>query len=316
MRSVRSTPLTAGAALAMAMLVTSGCGGNEVSGAAASPTGLVSGASVSQSAEASASPVEKETEDADPTTFNDSTTVDNTWFPLTPGAQLTLKGTADVDGETFSRDVVATVTDLVKEVDGVMNVVIYELDYTDGVLNEAEIAFLAQDDDGAVWRFGEYPESYEEGKLVEAPTWISGQEGAKAGISMKADPQLDQPSYAQGWGPEVDWKDRAQVVKMGEKTCVQAGCYTDVVVTEEYTVSEPGASQLKSYAPGVGNVKVGWAGEKNTDHEELELVEAATLDAAALAKVREKALALEKHAYEISKNVYGATKPMQPASAG
>jgi hypothetical protein len=262
---------------------------------------------------ATASTVEKETDDLDRSNFTRSSVVDHQWFPLEPGAQLVHKGFATIDGERLSHDVVFTVTDLVKQIDGVQSAVVYELDYSEGKLAEAELAFFAQDDDGTVWRLGEYPEVYEDGKMTEAPTWVSGQEGAKAGITMKADPQLGAPSYAQGWGPAVDWKDRGRVVKADQKTCVKAGCYSRVLVTEEFSRDEPDAFQLKYYAPGVGNVRVGWSGAKDKDKEELELIKAVKLDAGALAKVRSQALALEKHAYQVSKNVYGTTKPMQRA---
>jgi len=326
MRSARRVEwLAAGLATGLTAIALSACGGtgsdvgssassasSASPGSSASAVSAVSSASAS-SATAQASPsssVEKLTEDVDLSAFTRSTVVDNAWFPLKPGTQLVHKGASTVDGERLAHDVVLTVTDLVKEIEGVRNVVIYELDFTDGTLNEAELAFFAQDDTGTVWHFGQYPEVYENGKLVEAPTWIAGQQGAKVGITMKADPQLGQPSYSQGWGPAVDWKDRARLAKANQKTCVPAGCYTGVLVTEEFVTAEPDAFQLKYYARGVGTVRVGWAGANDQDKEELELVKAVTLDPAALAKVRRQVLALEKHAYQVSKTVYGTTKPM------
>ena len=46
------------------------------------------------------------------------------------------------------------------------------------------------------------------------------------------------------------------------------------------------------------------------DLEILELVEITELDSEALAEVRANALELEKHAYELSKDVYGQTSPL------
>jgi hypothetical protein len=51
--------------------------------------------------------------------FHDSTHVDNRWFPLVPGTQMTWVGHALDDDERIERKVVFTVTDLVKEIDGV-----------------------------------------------------------------------------------------------------------------------------------------------------------------------------------------------------
>ena len=119
-------------------------------------------------------PAETLTETLDPSSFGDPTTIDNAWFPMPPGTQLVLQGKANADDGRVTRKVVFTVTDLTKVIDGVRSVVVYEQDYTAGVLEEAELSFFAQDDDGTVWLMGEYPEEYDEGKFVKAPTWISG----------------------------------------------------------------------------------------------------------------------------------------------
>jgi hypothetical protein len=93
------------------------------------------------------------------------------------------------------------ITELTKVISGVRTLISYDLDYSNGQLEEAEIAFFAQDKDGNVWHFGQYPEEYKRGKFVRAPAWIHGFEDARAGITMKADPQLGTPSYSEGWGP-------------------------------------------------------------------------------------------------------------------
>jgi copper oxidase (laccase) domain-containing protein len=82
------------------------------------------------------------------------------------------------------------------------------------------------------------------------------------------------------------------------------------LVIEEFNQSESDAFQVKSYAPGVGNVHVGWRGE-DASHEILELVERVRLSSKALAEIRASALALEAHAHEISKEVYDQTSPSE-----
>src|SRR4051794_31883417 len=106
--------------------------------------------------------------------FAGSTTITNRWLPFVPGTQWSFEGSATVDGERIKRKVVLTTTDLVKVLNGVRAVVNYELDYDEGELVEAELAFFGQADDGTVWHFGEYPEEYEDGKFIEAPTWLAG----------------------------------------------------------------------------------------------------------------------------------------------
>ena len=242
--------------------------------------------------------------------FDNPTNIDNKYFPMVPGTHYIYEGFTEEAARKISHTIVFTVTDLTKEILGVRTVVAYILDYSDGQLVEAEVAFYAQANDGTVWFMGEYPEVYEDGKMVEAPAWIPGFKGARAGIVMKAKPELGLPSYAQGWGPAVNWTDRGRVVGTGEQTCVPVDCYEDVLITEEFSQSEPDAFQVKYYAPGVGNVRVGWRGE-DASREELELVEYTQLSLEALAEVRAEALALEAHAYEISKEVYDQTPPSE-----
>ena len=257
----------------------------------------------------------KKSEDFGANQFNNSTQIDNKWMPLKPGTRYTYDGTTvEDDGTAVPHRAVFTVTDLIKEIGGVHTVVCLELDYKEGELEETELAFFAQDNDGNVWHLGQYPEEFDDGKLVETPAWIHGIEGAIAGIMMKAKPQPGTPSYSQGWGPTVDYTDRARVDQMGQETTVPAGSYRDVLVIAESSASEPDAEQLKYYAPGVGNVRVGWRGAGEKTKETLELTKIEHLDAADMAEVHAEVLKQEKRAYQASKNVYAQTSPMEHVS--
>jgi hypothetical protein len=244
--------------------------------------------------------------------FSDPTTVDNRFFPLVPGMQSISVGEVNVDEDRVDHHVVFTVTDLTKVIDGITAVVIVEQDYREDELVEAELAFFAQDDGGTVWLLGEYPEEYEEGVFVDAPSWLAGMNDAKAGILMHAEPRYGDRSYSEGWGPEVGWTDRGRVLETNSRTCVPTGCYDGVLVIDEFNRDEPDAHQLKYYAPGIGGVRVGWAGALEADQEELALVSVTMLDAADQATVRRTALALEAHGYEVSPDLYGLTAPAEP----
>ena len=261
-------------------------------------------------AQQSATP-EKEFEDFDRNNFDRSTTVDNPWFPLKAGMSWVYRGTTLERGKRVAHRLVTVVTDLTKVIDGVRTVVVWVEDYQEGKLVEAELAFFAQDKDGNVWSFGEYPEEYFNGRIIRAPAWIHSLDEARAGIMMQAKPQLDTPSYSQGWGPTVLWSDRGQVDQMGQKTCVPLRCYDDVLIVAETTKAEPNAAQLKYYSRGIGKIRVGWRGQGEKLQEVLELTEFSMLGPEALAKVRAAALKLEKSAYNVSKEVYGATPPSE-----
>ncbi len=255
--------------------------------------------------------VDVKASDFDPANFDPSTAVDNRWFPLTPGTQFVYRGSSLEDGERLTHKVVFTVSDMTKEVAGVRVVVIWDRDYTEGELVEAEVAFFAQDRDGNVWHLGQYPEEYEAGKLVKSPGWVAGEEGSKAGIAMKAEPKLGAPDYSQGYSPPpINWIDRARTYEIGAKTCVPVDCYEDVLITEEFERSKPGAFQLKYYAPGVGNVRVGWRGKNEEEREELVLIEYRRLDGAQMEMVREAVLALDRNAFERIP-AYASTSPAE-----
>jgi hypothetical protein len=284
------------AAAAASLLALPACGGDAESTAAVA---------------ASSPQREISAKDFNPKRFDrSSNVVNNAWFPLKPGTQLEHRGSTLEDDKRVRHHVIWVVTDLVKVIGGVRNVVIWERDFSEGELVEAELALFAQDKEGNVWHLGQYPEEYEEGKLAAAPAWFHGIKGAKAGIAMKAKPKLGTPDYSQGFAPPpINWIDRGQMYKQGVKTCVPADCYQTIVIRE----FEPGkvdSYQLKYYARGVGTVRVGWMGSKDVDKEELVLSKIIRLNAKELAKARNAALKLERNAYKISKNVYGKTAPM------
>jgi len=254
-------------------------------------------------------------ENFDPGTFQRSNQIDNAWMPLKPGTRFVYEGTTiEDDGTAVPHRVVINVTDLTKVIGSIRTVVTWDLDYSDGELVEAELAFFAQDSNGTVWRMGEYPEEYDGGKFVAAPAWIHGLADARAGIMMQAKPQVGTPSYAEGWAPAVTWTDRGQVDQMGQKTCVPVSCYEDVLVIAETSAGEAGAHQLKYYARGVGNIRVGWRGAGEKTKETLELMRVEQLDAAALAEVRARALEMERNAYQRSPVVYAHTPPAERAT--
>jgi hypothetical protein len=241
--------------------------------------------------------------------------ITNKYLPLKPGMRLIYKGSAIPEDQKtrVKRRVVTTVTDLSKWIDGVRTLVIWEKDYTAGELGESELAFFAQDKAGNVWLVGEYPEEYENRKVVDAPTWISGRKGAHAGIAMLANPKVGSPDYAQGFAPPpVEFIDRARVYKKGQKTCVPVECYKDVLVIEEFEKGVPGVFHLKYYAPKVGLVKVGWRGANEEEKETLALVKRQQLSSKAMAKARKTALNLDNRAYKRSADVYGNTPRAKP----
>lgn len=234
--------------------------------------------------------------------------VDNPWLPLAPGTQLVLAGFADRGGGPLPHKVIFTVTDLVKVIDGVANVVVWDQDIQDGELVESELAFFAQDRRGTVWNLGEYPEEYEEGEFVGAPsTWFSGIDDARGGIHMVADPHASRAWYQQGSAPSVDFLDCGRVQSTSERACTPIACFSDLVLVKERSPLEANSgSQLKYHAAGVGVVQVSAVGDR--EGETLQLVGRRQLSRVERAKANKAALDLERHAYQTNP-LYQLTAP-------
>jgi len=234
--------------------------------------------------------------------------IDNQWLRLRPGMQYTTTGKVVSPEGTTVRKVVSTVTGLTKVIDGVKTIVVWDRDYSDGELVESELAFFAQTERGTVWLFGEYPEEYENGKLVGAPsTFISGIDRARAGIAMQAEPHRNTPAYVQAYAPTVDFLDCGDVKYKHQRVCVPTGCYNDVMVIDEFNPLEPPSAghQRKYYSAGTGLIKVTAVGGE--DREFLDLVKVTRLTSEVLSRINARALELDRRGYKVSKDVYAKT---------
>ena len=291
----------AGAVTVAAMLVSVALAACGTSGAATAPAATAT----------TRSPRAVTEKDFDPRNFPAAPKVDNRWYPLVPGTQFVMEGRANRGHGRLPHQVVTTVTDLTKVVNGVRTVVIWDRDINEGQLEESELAFQAQDNDGNVWLLGEYPEVYEDGKLQGAEdTWVAGLQGARPGVLMRANPRAGTPSYLEGFAPKIEFQDRAKVSKTGIGNCVPLSCYKDVLLIDEWNPLEAGdAHQLKSYAPGVGNIRVGAINDPEA--EELVLVKVRHLSGDDLAELRSQALQLDARAYVVRKDLYRHTPPAQ-----
>ena len=291
-----------------------GCSGDSnpepAAGTGATPTTSTAGSETTTVPEAFP-PADVTADDFDPAFFDPerSFIVDNEWLPLEPGTRWMHRGWTEEDGKRVPHTIGFVITDLVKEINGVRALVGWERDFSDGELVEAEVITLAQDRGGNVWHLGQYSVVYEEGEFVGGSAWFLGAlEGAKAGIMMKANPELGSPAYSEGFAPApYFWDDWAKVYKVGESTCVPVDCFDDVLVTDEFEPRKPGAHQLKYYARDIGNIRTGWRGS-DPDREVLVLAKSSISDRRGWRQEPRGACARES-------TVYGRTGPAEPRTA-
>jgi hypothetical protein len=233
-----------------------------------------------------------------------SINVTNKFLPVPPGTTFTLTGTVGAS----AHEVVFTVTEVTKVINGVRTQVLWDRDFNEGELLEEELAFWAQDDFGNVWLMGEYPEEHEEGTVSAPSTWLAGNQNAKAGILMRANPKANTSQYTQGEAPAVEFFDVAKVFAVNQSVCVPTGCYDGVLVVEEQDPNQQpqDGRQYKYHAPDVGIVQVTARGGENP--ETLVATEHRPLTTEELAEANTRALELDRQAYTMVPATYGNTE--------
>jgi hypothetical protein len=223
----------------------------------------------------------------------------NPYLPLEPGMQWVREGRVTVGDRRLSHRIVYTVTDLTKEINGVRAKVVLDQDFNGGELAEQALDFLAEDKRGNVWYLGSYTETYEGGEFVNATDgWLTGLNGARSGILMKARPKKGM-SYLEatvpGEGAAV-----SEVIKTGQSKCVPFDCYEDVVVIQEGPDS---GAEYKYYAPDVGHILTEPHYSGGDQETEL-LMNFTQLSPRGVAEMSKEALRVDRHARVVIPDVF------------
>ncbi|RHW28855.1 hypothetical protein D0Z08_03150 [Nocardioides immobilis] len=177
--------------------------------------------------------------------------IDNQWLPLALGSEWKYRATS---GGELAR-ITVTVLDETREVQGVAaTVVLSEVVNQRGRVVDQTREWFAQDVDGNVWRVG------------EDGVWEAGVGGAEAGLAMPARPRVGD-GYRQEYAEGVA-EDRTEVLGLDGSASVPYGDLTGLLETEDSSPLEPGVVELRSYARGIGLVRVA----KDDEGDELALV--------------------------------------------
>ena len=230
--------------------------------------------------------------------FSHPLAVTNRFTPFVPGTQLRYTGQVSGEGR---HDEVFTVTDLTVRVHGISVVVALDQDYRNKKLQEAELAFFAQDDARNVWNLGEYPEEYENGKFAGAPsTWVDRVRGAKGGFKLPARPRRGQ-SWTEGQAKAIDFLDVSRVVAVRTTVRSGLGLHHGVLRVDETSPLDPTSGhQLKFYAPRLGLVRVEARG--GNAQEVLSLVSRRHLGRRAMAGVDRIVRAMDRRGRTVSRD--------------
>ncbi len=176
--------------------------------------------------------------------------VTNPWFPLRPGSVYRYRGVKD--GEP-SREVM-TVTHRTKTILGARCVVVRDLLYLNGKLEERTEDWYTQGPKGSVWYFGEKTAELDEQGHVKTTSgsWQAGVDGAIPGVFMFAHPAPGRSARQEYYKGEAE--DHFQVLKIGVPVEVPYRSFVNTLLTKEWTPLEPGVIDHKFYARGIGTV--------------------------------------------------------------
>ena len=183
-----------------------------------------------------------------PSSFSPNVT--NAWFPLRMGSVYRYRGVKD--GEP-SREVLK-VTHRTRTIDDARCVVISDLLYLRGKLEERTRDYYTQDADGNVWYFGEDTAELDANGKVKTRegTWHAGVDGAKPGIFMYAHPRVGQSAKQEDLSGRAE--DHFQVLRRRASVTVPFKTFDSALLTKEWTPVEPGVLDHKYYARGIGTV--------------------------------------------------------------
>ena len=185
--SCRSSTIVIGCCLASA-LVAAAC--SESSGPGSGASGSATTAAETVAPVTLATVPQSERVDLDKPTFSEPTTVDNPLFPISSQHSAVYLG--NDEGNPLKVEVTLLPERKKIEVDGETTEVLVSqfMSFVGGRVDEVTHDWYAQDDEGAVWFFGEDVTSYEDGVVLDHEgTWLAGDDGPPAMI-MPAHPRL------------------------------------------------------------------------------------------------------------------------------
>jgi hypothetical protein len=180
-----------------------------------------------------------------------SSTGRNPFFILEPNYQLVLAG----GDATEAAEVIITVLNETRQINGTETRVIEERESIDGELVEISRNFFAIcEETNSVFYFGEEVDDYDNGNIISHEgAWLAGEDANRAGVIMPGTILLG-ARYYQEIAPNVAL-DRAEIIDTGEVIQTLSGDFSDTLITRETTPLEPDVAELKYYAAGIGLVQ-------------------------------------------------------------
>lgn len=249
----------------------------------------------------------------DPANFVDPTTSANPYHPLRPGMQWVRAGTTEVGSREVPHQIITTMTDVIRMIDGVPTVAMLDQSTDAGEIAQVSVDYMALDKDNNVWILGGYTEDYEGGEYTNVDiAWLGTAQGGEPGILMPGVVTADTPRWYIGTsGPDED-PSVAEPVEVGIDVTVAFGDFSDVRAIREGNVGAID-NEIKYYAPGVG-VILNVAQLESLHQDNFELTNLIELSPEGLAEMSHVVLDLEEHARQVAPDVFGSAPAAERAN--
>jgi hypothetical protein len=238
----------------------------------------------------------------DPADFVHPTLDTNPFHPLTPGLQWVRGGTTEVGSRAVPFEVISTMTDVIRVIDGVPTIAMLDVSTDAGEIAQIGVDYFALDRDGNVWIMGGYSEDYEGGEYTNIDVAFLGNgDGAEVGILSPRNVDMATPRWFIGNAPEED-PTIGLPVEIGISACVTFGCFDGVRVVQEGAVDDP-ENENKYYAPGVGvinNIPL----DASLHQDTFQMTNFVELSPEGLAEASQTVLDLEAHAAKVAPEVF------------
>jgi hypothetical protein len=254
----------------------------------------------------------------DPANFVDPTLSTNPYFPTRPGLQWIRGGSTEVGLRKIPHQVISTMTDVVRIIDGVRCIAMLDQSTDSGEICQVGFDYFALDKDGNLWLMGGYAEDYEGGEFTNPETAWLGRTGgihklhqSSRGPRRTSIPGILIPSvvtmktprwYISTSGDEAP--SGAEPYSVDTDASVAFGRFHRVVAVLEGPLQAI-ENEVKYYAPGVG-VVLNVPQDASIHQDHFELLNFIKLSPEGLAEASEVVLKLEEHARTTAPEVYGS----------
>ena len=195
--------------------------------------------------------------DLEQPSFSNPTEVTNPLFPIGRLESVVLLG--HVEGKPFRTEttLLPGTTTVVLQGQPIEVLVSQYVAYLDGRIEEVALDRYAQDDNGAVWYFGEDVFDYRDGAIaITEGTWLAGREGPPAMI-MPAHPKVGD-AYRTENAPPIVFEE-VTVDQLDRTVDGPTGRVNGALVAKE--LHSDGTTENKTFAPGYGEFRTAGGGD-------------------------------------------------------